>query len=113
VIQGLFISGNSDKLFDIVKNEKDEALRRYAINQLGVMGKSKTGAALASMYAQESSADNKKAIINALFVQNNATALIEIARKETDLNLKKAIVNQLSVMHSKEATDYLMEILTK
>jgi hypothetical protein len=46
-------------------------------------------------------------------VQNNATALIEIARKETDLNLKKAIVNQLSVMHSKEATDYLMEILTK
>lgn len=113
VIQGLFISGNSDKLFDIVKNEKDEALRRYAINQLGVMGKSKTGAALASMYAQETSADNKKAIINALFVQNNATALVEIARKETDLNLKKAIVNQLSVMHSKEATDYLMEILTK
>jgi tetratricopeptide (TPR) repeat protein len=113
VIQGLFISGNSDKLFEIVKNEKDEALRRYAINQLGVMGKSKTGAALASMYAQETSADNKKAIINALFVQNNATALIEIARKETDLNLKKAIVNQLSVMHSKEATDYLMEILTK
>lgn len=113
VIQGLFVSGNPDKLLEIVKNEKDDNLRRFAINQLGVMGKSKTGAALTSMYAQESNADNKRAIVNALFVQGNATALIEMARKETDLNLKKAIVNQLSLMHSKEATDYLMEILTK
>jgi len=113
VIQGLFVSGNADKLLEIVKNEKDDSLRRFAINQLGVMGKSKTGAALASLYAQESNADNKKAIINALFVQGNATALVEMARKETDLNLKKAIVNQLSIIHSKEATDYLMEILTK
>lgn len=113
VIQGLFVSGNADRLFDIVKSERDDSLRRLAINQLGVMGKSKTGVALASMYAQETNADNKKAIINALFVQGNATAMIEIARKETDLNLKKMIVNQLSVMHSKEATDYLMEILTK
>jgi tetratricopeptide (TPR) repeat protein len=113
VIQGLFVSGNSDKLVEIVKNEKDEGLRRYAINQLGVMGRSKTGAALTSMYARETSADNKRAIVNALFVQGNATALVEIARKETDLNLKKVIVNQLSLMHSKEATDYLMEILTK
>jgi HEAT repeat protein len=113
VIQGLFISGNADKLFEIVKNEKDENLRRFAINQLGVMGKSKTGAALASLYAQETNPENKKAIINALFVQGNAAALVEVARKESDLNLKKAIVNQLSMMHSKEATDYLMEILTK
>jgi tetratricopeptide (TPR) repeat protein len=113
VIEGLFVSGNADKLFQIVKNEKDDSLRRFAINQLGVMGRSKTGAALTSMYAQENNADNKKAIVNALFVQGNAAALIEIARKETDLNLKKTIVGQLSVMHSKEATDYLMEILTK
>jgi hypothetical protein len=113
VIEGLFVSGNADKLFQIVKNEKDDSLRRFAINQLGVMGRSKTGSALTSMYAQESNADNKKAIVNALFVQGNAAALVEIARKETDLNLKKTIVGQLSVMHSKEATDYLMEILTK
>lgn len=113
MIQGLFISGNADKLFEIVKNEKDESLRRFAINQLGVMGRSKTGAALTSLYAQETTPENKKAIINALFVQGNATALVDLARKETDLNLKKSIVNQLSIMHSKEATDYLLEILTK
>ena len=52
-------------------------------------------------------------IINALFIQGNAAALVDIARKETDMNLKKQVVNQLSVMHSKEANDYLMEILAK
>jgi len=113
IIQGLFISGNTDKLIELAKSEKDDSLRHTAINQLGVMGRSKTGPALAGMYAQETNADNKKSIINALFIQNNAPALVEIARKETDINMKKTIIQQLSVMHSKEATDYLMEILSK
>ena len=65
------------------------------------------------MYTQETDPENKRAIINALFIQGNATALVEIARKETDLNLKKQIVNQLSIMHSKEASDYLLELLNK
>jgi HEAT repeat protein len=113
VLQGLMIAGNSDKIFDIVKNEKDEGVRRFAINQLGVMGRERTGAALESMYAQESNADNKKAIVNALFIQGNATALVSMARKETNLDLKKDIISKLASMHSKEATDYLMDILTK
>ncbi len=113
IIQGLFVSGNSDKLFELAKSEKDAELRRLSINQLGVMGRSKTGTALVAMYSTESDNDNKKSIINALFVQGNAPALIDLARKETDLNLKKLIVNQLSIMHSKEASDYLMELLSK
>jgi hypothetical protein len=65
------------------------------------------------MYAQETDPENKKAIINALFIQGNAAALVEIARKETDLNMKKQIVNQLGLMHSKEASDYMLELLNK
>jgi tetratricopeptide (TPR) repeat protein len=113
VIQGLFVAGNSDKLLEIGKAEKDENLRRFAINQLGVMGRERTGSALEAMYAQETNADNKRAIVNALFIQGNATALVSLARKESNLDLKKQMVNQLGLMHSKEATDYLMEILTK
>lgn len=113
VIQGLFVAGNADKIFEIAKTEKDESLRRFTINQLGVMGREKTGAALEAMYAQETNADNKKSIVNALFIQGNATALVFLARKETNLDIKKQMVNQLGLMHSKEATDYLMELLTK
>jgi HEAT repeat protein len=113
VIQGLFVAGNSDKLIELAKTEKDEGVRRMMINQLGVMGRSKAGPALINMYPQETTPEGKKAIINALFIQGNAAAMVEIARKETDMNIKKFIVNQLSLMHSKEATDYLMEILSK
>jgi HEAT repeat protein len=113
VIQGLFVAGNSEKLIELAKSEKDAGVRHLAINQLGVMGRTKTGPTLAGLYSSETDLDNKKAIVNALFIQGNASALVEIARKESDLNLKKTIINQLSIMHSKEATDYLMEILTK
>ncbi len=113
IIQGLFMSGNADKLVELAKSEKDDNLRHLAINQLGISPRSKTGSALTSLYAPETNADNKKAIINALFIQNNAAALVEIARKESDVNVKKTIVQQLAIMHSKEASDYLMEILSK
>jgi HEAT repeat protein len=113
VIQGLFVAGNADRILEIVKNEKDDELRRLAINQLGAMGRDKTGAALTAMYSQETNPETKQAIINALFIQGNATAMVGLARKETDLEVKKSLVSRLGLMHSKEATDYLMEMLTK
>ena len=51
----------------------------------------------------------KKNVINALFTQGNATALVALARKETDLDMKKSIVQKLSVMGGKVATDYMLE----
>jgi tetratricopeptide (TPR) repeat protein len=113
IINGLMTSGDATKLFEIAKSEKDPKLRLEAINMLGVMGRSKTGDSLLAMYRQETDSSVKEAIVNALFVQANAPAMIEIARKETDPTLKKHIVSQLAVMHSKEATDYLMELLNK
>lgn len=113
ILNGLMTSGDATKLFEIAKTEKDPKLRTDAINLLGVMGRSKTGDGLLAMYRQESDAGVKNSIINALFVQGNAPAMVDLARKETDPGVKKRIIEQLSVMHSKEATDYLMEILNK
>jgi hypothetical protein len=38
---------------------------------------------------------------------------VELARSEKDPGLKQSIVQQLSIMHNKEATDYMLEILNK
>lgn len=70
-----------------------------------------TAEALAGIYASDASIDAKKAVINALFLQSNATGLVTLARSEKNAELKKDIVSKLSVMKSKEATDYLMELL--
>jgi hypothetical protein len=40
-------------------------------------------------------------------------ALISIARNEKDPALRKAAVEKLSMMQSKDATDYMLEILNK
>ena len=45
--------------------------------------------------------------------QRRPSALVAIARAEKDPELKKAAVQKLSIMHSKEGTEYLMELLQK
>jgi hypothetical protein len=55
----------------------------------------------------------RREVLNAYFIQNNATALVAAARGEKDPELKKEAVSKLSLMNNKEATDYLMEILQK
>jgi HEAT repeat protein len=76
------------------------------------MGK-KYGDALVAIYASDSDKTVRKAVQQALFVQSNAHALVEIARKETDPELKKHAVQMLSVMGAKEAKDFMLEILNK
>ncbi len=112
VLQGLFVGGQADKILEIARNDKDPAMRREAIRQLGPMGR-KGGEGLPALYAKETDVNNKKEILNALFIQGNAAGIVEIARKETDPTLKRAAVDKLSIMHSKEGTDYLMELLNK
>jgi HEAT repeat protein len=113
IIQSLFVSGSADRLIDLAKSEKDSGLRRKAIRSLGLMGASHTSVALTEIYANEKDSDVRKEVINSFFLQGNVKSLIEIARKETDPTLKKAAVSKLSLMNSKEATEFLMELLNK
>jgi hypothetical protein len=48
-----------------------------------------------------------------LAIQGNAKALIEVARTESDPELKRAAIRNLSSMRSKEASDFLLEYLSK
>ena len=107
----MFIGGDADKLIELAKSERDPELRKTAIHNLGLMKRAGTTEALTSIYASDTSPDVKKAVINALFLQQNATALVTLARAEKNIELKKEIVQKLSVMKSKEATDYLLELL--
>ncbi|MGC9969122.1 MAG: HEAT repeat domain-containing protein [Bryobacteraceae bacterium] len=112
ILRSFMVSGDHVRLLATAKTEKSAELRKEAIRLLGVMGP-KSGDALASLYASETDPAVRKEVVNGLFIQGNAKALIELARKETNPETKKEIVNRLSVMHSKEAADYMMEILNK
>lgn len=112
ILQGFMVAGDRGRLLAAAKGESNPELRRVAIQQLGVMG-AETAPDLLALYASGKDVSDRKAVVQALFVQDNAAALVGLARKETNPELKRAIVQQLSVMDNKEATEYMLEILNK
>jgi HEAT repeat protein len=111
ILQAMFVGGDADKLIELAKGEKDPELRKTAIRNLGLMKRPGTSEALTGIYASDAAPEVRKAVVNALFLQNNATALVTLARAERSAEMKKEIVSKLSLMKSKEATDYLLELL--
>jgi hypothetical protein len=113
ILQAFFLAGDSARLLQSAQSEKDPELRRAAIRNLGLVHSNDSGKALQSIYAKETNREVREEVLNAFFLQGNASALVAIARAEKDPELKKAAVQKLSLMHSKEGTDYLMELLQK
>ncbi|HEU4521231.1 MAG TPA: HEAT repeat domain-containing protein [Thermoanaerobaculia bacterium] len=111
IIHAMFLGGNSDKLADLARGEKNVELRLAAIKNLGLLGGERSGQFLVSMYESDTNPDVRKAVINGLFLQGNARALVSLARKENNRDLKKQIVSKLALINSKESADYLLEIL--
>jgi hypothetical protein len=113
ILQAFFLSGDAKFLAEAAQGEKDPEIRRTAIRNLGLVGSEDAKQALLAIYAKETNRENKEAVLNALFIQGNAHALVTIARGEKDPELKKTAVSKLALMNSKEGNDYLMEILQK
>jgi hypothetical protein len=111
IVHAMISSGSADRLTEIAKTEKDPKLRRDAIHALGSMNSTKTGDTLVGMYASETDPAMKRNIMDGLHSQRNVKGLVDLARKENDPGMKREIVSRLSNMRSKEAADYLMELL--
>src|ERR1700730_7396267 len=113
LLQAFFLAGDAPKLLEAAQNDKDPELRRVAVRNLGLIHSDESAKALQSIYAKESDRGIKEEVLNSYFIQGNAAAIVAIARNENDPELKRTAVSKLSIMHSKEAADYLMEILQK
>ena len=113
ILQAFFLAGDSGRLVQAAQGEKDAELRRAAIRNLGLIHSDDSGKALQEIYSKETDHEVKAEVLNAYFLQGNAKALVAVARSEKDVELKKTAVSKLSLMHSKEGTDYLMELLQK
>jgi thioredoxin-like negative regulator of GroEL len=115
IINGLIPAGQKggDALSSIATSEQDPELRRKAIRTLGIAGGMSAAPALVATYKKNADPETRKAVAQALFLAGDSHDLVELARAEKDPGLKQSLVQQLSLMHSKEATDYMLEILNK
>jgi HEAT repeat protein len=106
-------SKGADALAAIAAVEQDPELRRKAIRNMGPSGGPSSYPALLAIYSKSGDEETKKAVTDALFVGGDAHDLVALARNEKDPAAKKNIVGKLAIMHSKEATDYMLELLNK
>jgi HEAT repeat protein len=113
ILQGLFIAGQHERIAEVARDKAQPAeLRKAAIHSLGVSGNEAVPALLA-LYRAETDRELKEGVLESLFINDAVKELIEIARAETDPELRKRAVEKISIMGSKEAKDFLMEILRK
>jgi hypothetical protein len=110
ILRALMAQNGSAKLLELARAEKDPKLRMEAIRYFANSGGTQLST-LTGLYASESDSDVKKEIVRGLMARNDAKDLVDLARKETDPTMKKNIVQYLSAMRSKEATDYMLELL--
>jgi HEAT repeat protein len=115
VISGLIPAGpkGADALGSIAASEQDPELRRKAIRNLGIAGGMSVAPGLVAIYRKNPDLETKRAAAQALFLAGDSHDLIELARAEKDPAAKQSLVQQLSIMHNKEASDYMLEILNK
>jgi HEAT repeat protein len=111
ILKSMFMAGNSAKVAEIARGDKEPRLRIAAIKSLGMMGHDSHSDVLVPIYKSDQDHAVREAVLQALFLQQNAKGLVDLARSETNPEMKKAIVSKLALIHSKESTDYMLEIL--
>jgi HEAT repeat protein len=109
----MYANSNAEKLLEVVRNEKDPKVRANAVRVLATQKTGVNADTMVSLYNAEQDSQIKLSIVDGLYSQHNAQALVDIARAEKDPKMKLRIVERLSNMKSKEATDYLEELLKK
>lgn len=110
VLRAYLSAREKERLFEAARGEADPELRREAIMFLGAL---RAEAELQQLYAAENKPELRRHILHGLREAQSVKGLIEAARKETDPELKREAVQMLSGMRTKEATDFLMELINK
>jgi len=106
-------SPRAQQLLDqVARGNGNPDLQLKAIQYLGISRQQTGGPLLAEVYSAAADSAVKRAVINALMIQErNGKTLVDLARKERDPELKREIVSRLAVTKSKEAQDYMLELL--
>ncbi len=106
ILNSFMVSGDKARVLSAAKTEKDPALRADAVRLLGVMGGTTE---LSQMYGTASSAEEKKAILHALFIGGAVEPVAAAARGEKDKDVRLAAVRNLGLM-GRKSQDVLGEM---
>jgi len=108
-------NGSLDKLTEVARTDKDPKVREKAVRVISSQDSGTPITSLVSLYPAEQDEQVKRAVIDAVYSKKDGKAMVELAKAEKEYKLKLRIVDRLSNMtkYSKEASDYLQELLSR
>lgn len=102
-----------DILNQIARGKMDPDLQVKAIHMVAAMKGRESVGFLNEIYRNSQNERVKDAALDGMFISGDANDLITIAKAENDPLMKRKVVSKLALMHGKEVTDYMMELLNK
>jgi len=111
ILRFMHENGNTDKLAEIARADKDPRVRRAAVRELASFKGANVSASLVAIYGNESDNTVKKEIAGDLADHKDAKPLIEIFRKEKDVEMRRYLMTRMVNIHSPEMNDFFLEIL--
>jgi HEAT repeat protein len=110
LVRGLGNAEDLDTVVAAARGDKDPAVRIEAIHALGNDESPRAGEVLRSLYTGNADRRTRTAVMDALYNQDNAKALIEIFRAEKDREMRREIIHRLSEMETPEAEAFVDKI---
>ena len=101
------VSGETDKLLQAARTEKDPKLQRDAIHGLGISGAQKE---LRELYKELPSEEAKSAVLDAFIVSGDSEGFQMIAKTETNAKLRKQAIRGIGISGGKGSGAALVQI---
>jgi hypothetical protein len=107
--RALGIAGDGAALMRVVRAEKDPKILIGALEALVMVDIDNLAGELEKLYRERSEPEVKRAILNALFVNEQSATLLSIFRSEKDRELRQEAFQFLTLIEGDPATDKLLE----
>ncbi|GHA03893.1 hypothetical protein GCM10008090_11440 [Arenicella chitinivorans] len=111
ILDALAIGQSSDALIAVANTDTDTELQIHAIERLGIVNGQTSIQALVKLYSDAEKDRIKETVIKALFIQQNAAAIVNIIEQETNSELKRDALKYLSLMDSEQSKTFFDRIL--
>lgn len=110
ILEAFFLSDDADALLEILATEEDPALRRKAIESLGLIGDSRSSEALRSLYGKTTDRGERAQIIESYFLADDTEALMAVIAEEVDGQLRGKAIESLGLVGEARSGELLREL---
>jgi HEAT repeat protein len=111
LLEAFGIAGDVEWLARAARAEKMPELRRKAIEGLAIADSPESSRALRALYGELADRDDRRKVIEAFMIQDDAATLIELFGVERDPELRRSLIQTLSMLDDPAATELLLGLL--